>query len=295
MLSIIIPTFNSESTIKRTVQSALNQSRHDIEILIIDNGSSDNTNEIISELAEQDKRIRILISPRGRSNARNYGIENASGKYLQFLDSDDEIGRLKADRAINFLETNPKYDAFITNTIYINDNDGKKEVIQSKERYHNAILSSNFIPINAPIFRNRNIIKFDVEIDYNEDWYFWVLNFWNKEIYWSNFSSSEGSAIVHITGSNTMKDIDTMRIYREYVRAKIKEKIKFRSLRLFFSDIKSMIVYYLVGGAHFIHNDYVESQLKFESLIANILLKIRPIKKRFLSKLQYSNQNSRYL
>lgn len=90
--SIIVPVFNSEATVRRTVQSAQAQTRHDIEIILVDDGSIDASPEIIRDLAKQDPRIVGLSqSNQGQGAARNYGLSVARGNYVLFLDSDDVI------------------------------------------------------------------------------------------------------------------------------------------------------------------------------------------------------------
>ncbi|HAS37043.1 MAG TPA: hypothetical protein DCS04_00205 [Ruminococcaceae bacterium] len=91
-VSIIIPSYNEEKNISRCLDSVLNQTFTDFEILCVDDGSKDNTFEIIKNYSEKDSRIIPLKNPdKGVSSARNFGIENASGKYIGFIDSDDFI------------------------------------------------------------------------------------------------------------------------------------------------------------------------------------------------------------
>lgn len=87
IISVIIPAYNSAATLERAVFSIGNNP--DIEILIIENGSSDNTVEIISKLLSNDSRIAMFTSPKGVSIARNIGLDNAKGQYVFFLDADD--------------------------------------------------------------------------------------------------------------------------------------------------------------------------------------------------------------
>lgn len=90
MISVIIPLYNKESAIKKTVESVLNQTYRDFELLIINDGSTDNSLEVLSKF--KDQRIRIISKPNGGvSSARNYGIKNAKGNYIFFLDADDII------------------------------------------------------------------------------------------------------------------------------------------------------------------------------------------------------------
>lgn len=90
--SVIIPIYNSEQYLKECIDSVLKQTLTDFEILCVDDGSSDNSYEIIHEYGKRDKRIRVLRQKNtGAGTARNNGIDNAKGHYLFFLDSDDFI------------------------------------------------------------------------------------------------------------------------------------------------------------------------------------------------------------
>lgn len=88
-ISVIIPTFNRGKLIANSIKSALNQTIKNLEIIIVDDGSTDNTKEVIDKF--QDRRIKYikLDKNQGASNARNIGIKAAKGKYISFQDSDD--------------------------------------------------------------------------------------------------------------------------------------------------------------------------------------------------------------
>lgn len=90
MVSIIVPTYNREKQILRAVESILNQSYQDFELIIVDDGSKDNTEAVIQEI--DDTRIRYikLSENQGVAHARNIGIQEAKYEYIAFLDSDDE-------------------------------------------------------------------------------------------------------------------------------------------------------------------------------------------------------------
>ena len=89
-VSVIIPVYNTELYVRQTIQSILGQTLHDIEIITVDDGSTDNSLSILSELAEQDHRIKIFAHKnQGVSVARNIGLEQASGEFIYFMDSDD--------------------------------------------------------------------------------------------------------------------------------------------------------------------------------------------------------------
>lgn len=88
LFSIVIPTFNRENMINTAIESVLNQEYRNFEIVIIDDGSKDNTKEVISSF--EDKRIKYYYQKnKGRSSARNHGIQKSKGEYICFLDDDD--------------------------------------------------------------------------------------------------------------------------------------------------------------------------------------------------------------
>lgn len=91
-LSVIIPAYNAEKTIKRCLDSIINQTYSNLEIIVVDDGSKDNTFNIINEYMSLDNRIiGIHTENKGVSSARNTGISKATGKYLSFVDSDDYL------------------------------------------------------------------------------------------------------------------------------------------------------------------------------------------------------------
>lgn len=91
-ISIIIPAYNEEKNIARCLNSVLAQTFESFEAICVDDGSTDGTADIIKSFAEKDDRIILLKNPdKGVSSARNFGIENARGNYIGFVDSDDFI------------------------------------------------------------------------------------------------------------------------------------------------------------------------------------------------------------
>ena len=93
MISIIVPAYNAEKTVKKAVESAIHQTYKELEIIIVDDGSKDNTRKILEQMAGSDTRIKLIKKDQneGLSAARNSGMSCASGEYLTFLDADDWI------------------------------------------------------------------------------------------------------------------------------------------------------------------------------------------------------------
>ena len=91
-ISIIIPVYNTAKYLKRCLDSVLAQSYKDFEMVIINDGSTDNSLSICESYAQKDERIEILnLQHNGVSNARNNGISKAKGEFICFVDSDDKI------------------------------------------------------------------------------------------------------------------------------------------------------------------------------------------------------------
>ena len=92
LVSIIVPAFNSESYIRQTSETLLSQKHKDIEVILIDDGSTDSTLEAMEEISKSDSRVRVLhVSNGGVSSARNLGISVATGEWMMFVDSDDQL------------------------------------------------------------------------------------------------------------------------------------------------------------------------------------------------------------
>lgn len=92
LLSIIVPVYNVEKYLSRCIDSILSQSFTDFELLLVDDGSKDNSGRICYEYAEKDDRVRVFHKENGGvSSARNLGLDNAKGEWVYFVDSDDEL------------------------------------------------------------------------------------------------------------------------------------------------------------------------------------------------------------
>jgi glycosyltransferase involved in cell wall biosynthesis len=111
-VSIIIPTFNCEQYVEECVLSATRQSEHDVEIIAVDDGSTDGTLEVLKKLASADSRICVYPGPRtGYAGAtRNCGLAHAKGQYISFLDGDDLYHPEKITKSLAVLESLPDVD-----------------------------------------------------------------------------------------------------------------------------------------------------------------------------------------
>lgn len=116
-ISVIIPTFNRAYVLKRAIDSVLEQTYKDFELIIVDDGSTDETSKLLLGLGE---KIRVIKTENfGVSHARNLAINASQSEYVSFLDSDDYWDKKKLQRQIETLTLNPSYRVIYTNEIWI--------------------------------------------------------------------------------------------------------------------------------------------------------------------------------
>ena len=125
LISVVIPIYNVEAFIKECLVSVMNQTYGNIEILSVNDGSTDHSREMMEPLAEQDHRIRILDKPNGGlSDARNYGIVHAKGEYICFVDGDDTIADTYVEKLYEVLKDGGDISACDMEYVY---EDGHRE------------------------------------------------------------------------------------------------------------------------------------------------------------------------
>lgn len=121
LVSIIIPTYNRAHLIVESINSVLTQTYTNLEVIVVDDGSTDSTEELISAIC--DIRLRYIRQPnRGRSNARNHALSLSNGKYITFLDSDDLYLPNKIELQVAYLKSHPGVAMVYTSAHCINNN-----------------------------------------------------------------------------------------------------------------------------------------------------------------------------
>lgn len=136
LISVIIPVYNVEKYLRKCLDSVVSQTYNNLEILIVDDGSTDCSGQICDEYAEKDDRIQVFHQLNcGLSKARNTGIDLSTGDYLMFIDSDDYISKDMAMELYNELKKS-NADMSICNFHYVDENNN---IIKTKELdFHNA-------------------------------------------------------------------------------------------------------------------------------------------------------------
>jgi glycosyltransferase involved in cell wall biosynthesis len=169
-VSILIPVYNRETLIEETVQSAISQTYENIEIIIVDNKSTDNTWNILQNLATQDKRIKIFQNDTNIGPVRNWKrcIDEASGKYGKILWSDDLIAPVFLEKTVPFLENKDvgfvftKVEIFYDNSVrkLITYDIGKTGIYDSN-LYINEVIEIGNYPVSpgCALFRLKDLKK----------------------------------------------------------------------------------------------------------------------------------------
>ena len=131
-VSVIIPTYNREATLKRAVESVLNQTYTDFELIIVDDGSTDNTRQLVENIHDDRITYYYVKINSGAAAARNYGIERAEGEYIAFQDSDDYWHSDKLEKQMKVMESNPDI-GFVYHIIKYNLKDDLCLIIPSSD------------------------------------------------------------------------------------------------------------------------------------------------------------------
>lgn len=146
LISVIVPVYNIIPYLPRCVHSICNQSYDNLEIILVDDGSTDGTGKLCDELAKEDSRIKVFHKENsGSSGARNFGISKANGEYLGFIDSDDYID---SDMYETLIDAVKKYNVKCAQI-------GRDEVDEDGNKLPNICEP----PAEAQIFSNRDFLK----------------------------------------------------------------------------------------------------------------------------------------
>lgn len=193
LVSIVIPAYNYGFVLTETIENLLLQSYPYWEAIIVDDGSTDNTRDIVERFTSTDQRIRYVFQENsGVSAARNNGIRLSKGKYIQFLDADDLLSKDKLNIQTAFMESHPFVDMSYTNHLYFeNDNPQKTYPDYERNNYDwlpridlkgfeliKQLMYSNIAVVSSPMLKRELAIKaggFPEDSRHTEDWEFWFL------------------------------------------------------------------------------------------------------------------------
>ena len=183
-VSVIIPTYNRAHLIGKAIQSVLNQTYQDFEVIVVDDGSTDNTEEVIKEFQKKDKRIKYIKHEKnkGYPKALNTGIKAAKGEYIAFQDDDDEWLTEKLEKQMKVFENAPAKVGVVYTGFWRIENNKKiyipySWVKQKEGNIHKGLLKGNFIGTPAALVRKECFEKvgmFDERLPCLQDWELWI-------------------------------------------------------------------------------------------------------------------------
>jgi len=225
-ISIIVPVYNAANYIDDCIHSLIKQNYPNIEIILVDDGSADNSLEICQKYTEIDSRVKVCSKPNGGvSSARNKGIDIANGDYICFVDSDDYIDENYCDIMISHLDnetkmvvsglrrSNQSKNEYIKHRLpkgSYDYNEIKKIIIDDGTLSGFTFHSSCAILFDLKIIKEQNI-RFNEKIKFNEDGLFntqYFLSFNQGKIY---VDYTEATYIYRINDSSSTHNIDIKR------------------------------------------------------------------------------------
>ena len=239
-----MPYYKKDFFIDKTIESILNQSYQNIEILIIDDELNDQSSKVLKNLSNRDKRIKILFNQKnlGAGPSRNKGIEMASGEYIAFCDCDDLWSKFKLEDQLNFMK---KFDIDFSFTAYqIIDKEGKiigsrsaKDNISFDELILSCDIGLSTVMLKKKLFNNKNF--YFPNIKTKEDYVVWLKLSQNgvkmKGIkknysYWRKLGNS-------LSSSPIQKIFDGYKVYNFYLNYSVIKSI----IRLIILSLNSIL------------------------------------------------------
>lgn len=177
LVSIIMPNYNSEKFIRETVNSVINQTYKNWELIIVDDCSTDNSLEIVGQIS--DERIRVVRNDKncGAAVSRNNAIALASGRFIAFLDSDDVWDENKLSKHLSFMVKTDSVFSFTHYTVVNSEGETVTEFAPAKDEYdYKMILKHCYIGCSTVIYNCERIGKFYMPTDAvkREDFAAWL-------------------------------------------------------------------------------------------------------------------------
>lgn len=246
LISVIIPCYNYASYLPDSIGSIMNQTYQNWECLVIDDGSTDNSREIIETFCAQDSRIKYFLQTNsGPTVARNNGLKMAKGEFIQFLDADDLIESQKLEKQIAIFELQDydivygevKYFTSSNLSILYDSEDLKsgpwmKNLSGSGDTMILELLKGNIMETSAPLIRKLLFDKLgymNEELLFNEDWELWArFAIGNAKF---KFDDSKNTRVLRRVHASYSKNVFKMYSYGLKVSLILNEKVQGRKYR----------------------------------------------------------------
>lgn len=253
-ISVIIPTYNRADLLPRAINSVLNQTFKDFELIIVDDGSTDNTKEIVSEYLKKDNRIKYIYQENsgGPAKPKNVGIKNSKGKYIAILDSDDEWFPKKLKIQLDCYEKNLNNNIGLIGCGGIKISKNEKKYIQpnyflpikSKELLERCIpFSSSSILIKRSVFNTIGLFDENFKSADDRDLYIRI-----NQLY--NFIFVQKPLFYYFIHDNNIssKDNKDLRINEQEKIIEKHKKIYKKHSKIYYKKIKILGTKYLLNN-----------------------------------------------
>ena len=221
MVSVIVPVFNGVEFLGRAVESALSQTYEDVEIIVVNDGSTDGSADLAEGLKRADKRVRVVHQEnRGLSAARNSGIRNAEGDFINFLDADDWLLPEKLHHQVRAFSTADRVGLVYSD--YVKSDGGTEYPMQRGKPpipFVDLFVYRNWFAPHVPLLRRRlveTVGDFDTKMRATED-----RDYWYRCAQHTEFAYAPGvMAVYRIHGQQMTRDIDRMIKGQQHFAAK---------------------------------------------------------------------------
>jgi len=174
-VSIIIPVYNGERYVSEAIDSVLNQTYKDFEIIVIDDGSKDNTPNILEKYGSKIKWKSQ--ENKGQASAINEGINMAKGKYIAYLDADDVCLPERFENQVKYLDDHYSVGLAYSDRHQINENGETQRIIKSQPPDNFILLQNDYIPRSTVMHKRKCLDEvglFDESVTGNDDWDMWI-------------------------------------------------------------------------------------------------------------------------
>tara|TARA_B110000503_G_C7044297_1_gene369570 strand:- start:246 stop:1028 length:783 start_codon:yes stop_codon:yes gene_type:complete len=249
-LSVIIPTYNSSKTILKTLESVNNQNYENYEIIIVDSFSADNTILKIRSLRNEKIKFFFTDKKKGLAYARYFGILKSKGKYIAFLDSDDEWQPGKIHKQMEFMRT--RRSVFSCTNFQLQSNRSIKKIFITENKiFYKDLLTSRPIALSSVIVLKNILTKVAKNYhtnNYAEDYLWWIMIL--KKKYYCDVIKS------NLTVINVVKNSRSIKIFLNYIGLL---KIYRKNLKISFGRI--FIIFVLLA-----YNTFGKNIFKYKKL-----------------------------
>lgn len=242
LVSVITPTFNSERFIKKTIESILSQSYKNVELIIVDDCSTDNTISIIKSFS--DKRIVLIENKEnmGAAYSRNIAIKHANGEYIAFLDGDDLWDSTKLEKQIAFMEIN-NFSFTYTNYDIIDESDNDKGVFYTgpKSISFKSFRRANYVGCLTVVYKKNICPGIEVPNDLykRNDYALWLIISQKANCYLLNQILSH-----YRVRSGSISSGKKTRIFKHHIQL-FMQVLSYNRVHAFLCSVRNIVFYFL--------------------------------------------------